>query len=613
MRRGYIHFILTAAAAVGSVIGSAAQHLDTTYYDFPLRDVAGYYSANFGEMRPNHFHSGTDIKTDGVEGKPVVAAADGYVSRIFFSPWGYGMALYIAHPNGTTTVYGHLSRFRKDIADYVWQQRHSQRKNRVDLYCKAGMFPVKRGEQIALSGNTGSSGGPHLHFEIRDSRTQKTLNVIQQGVLKPKDNIAPLMMKLHYVEVDTVRNTPLHSALRTYTLKKDPNSASGSAYALTQETPVRVGRRGYFIIEVSDRKNDCTNTYGVYRITERLDDRPIFEYRNDGFPFDFSRYCNSVSYYPIQRSSRNEAIRLTHLEGGTSYFYTVIENRALISAAEGEQHTVTIEAADDCGNVSTLTFPIEGKPDSECFVGHIDPESDIIRRGSDFTSRVDSIFSVTIPRGALYESIVSDIAREDVRPHADTTVKVLSPAYRVLDKRTPLHKSITVTFAAPVEKSLQAHTTMAAVAGDGSLSYVGGKYSEGHLTDLDSRHILSCGRRGAAYDKPGIQGWRGLQHAPHDIIPHSRQLLRNSDLYGLDRRPLGRRKLLSQACPRHNRYRRRGDHGRHDARRLLHADRQLRQPYRVERLHCKVRHTYIRHTCGIASPDAVPFILPSAR
>ena len=159
MRRGYIHFILTAAAAVGSVIGSAAQHLDTTYYDFPLRDVAGYYSANFGEMRPNHFHSGTDIKTDGVEGKPVVAAADGYVSRIFFSPCGYGMALYIAHPNGTTTVYGHLSRFRKDIADYVWQQRHSQRKNRVDLYCKAGMFPVKRGEQIALRQGGGAVGG----------------------------------------------------------------------------------------------------------------------------------------------------------------------------------------------------------------------------------------------------------------------------------------------------------------------------------------------------------------------------------------------------------------------------------------------------------------------
>ncbi|MCI5718426.1 MAG: M23 family metallopeptidase [Alistipes sp.] len=478
MRRGYIHLVLTAAAAVGITAGASAQRLDTAYYDFPLRDVAGYYSANFGEMRPNHFHSGTDIKTDGVEGKPVVAAADGYVSRIFMSPWGYGLALYVTHPNGTTTVYGHLSRFRKDIADYVWQQRHSQRKNRVDLYCKEGTFTVKRGEEIARSGDTGSSGGPHLHFEIRDARTQKTLNVIQQGILRPKDDIAPLMMKLHYVEVDTVRNIPVHSALRTYALQKGPDSI----YRPAQTSPLKVGRRGYFIVEVSDRKNDCANTYGVYRVTERLDERPIFEYRNDGFPFNFSRYCNSVSYYPIQRASRNEAIRLTHIEGGTSYFYTVVEDRGIVSAAEGESRNVVIEAADDCGNVSTLAFEIEGKPDSECFTGHIDPESDIIRRGSDFTARVDSIFSVTVPRGALYESVVSDIAREDdLRPHADTTVKVLSPAYRVLDRSIPLHKGITLTFTTPVDKALQRHTTMASVSSNGSLAYAGGSYADGSL------------------------------------------------------------------------------------------------------------------------------------
>lgn len=492
MRRKYFHFVLTAAAAVGFVVGSAAQRLDTAYYDFPLRDVAGYYSANFGEMRPNHFHSGTDIKTDGVEGKPVVAAADGYVSRIFMSPWGYGLALYVTHPNGTTTVYGHLSSFRKDIADYVWQQRHSQRKNRVDLYCKAGMFIVKRGQEIARSGDTGSSGGPHLHFEIRDSRTQKTLNVIQQRILKPKDDIAPLMMKLHYVEVDTVRSIPVHSALRTYALQKSPEAGEESVYTLTQAAPVKVGRRGYFIIEVSDRKNDCANTYGIYRVTERLDGRPIFEYRNDGFPFDFSRYCNSVSYYPIQRSSRNEAIRMTHLEGGTSYFYTVIEGRGLVSAAEGERRTVSVEAADDCGNVSTLSFEIEGKPESECFKGHIDPNSRIIRRGSDFTARVDSIFSVTLPRGSLYESVVSDIERADVRPHADTTVEVLSPAYRVLDKSIPLHKSISMTFTVPVDKALQRHAAMASVASDGSLSYVGGKYAEGSLTAQTSSSGTYC-------------------------------------------------------------------------------------------------------------------------
>ena len=121
---------------------SWAQTLNPDYYDFPLRDVAGYYSANFGEMRPNHFHSGTDFKTNGVEGKPVIAVADGYVSRILQSPTGYGLALYIEHPNGTTSVYGHLSSFRKDIADYVFAERHRLKQSRVDLYCKAGQFTV---------------------------------------------------------------------------------------------------------------------------------------------------------------------------------------------------------------------------------------------------------------------------------------------------------------------------------------------------------------------------------------------------------------------------------------------------------------------------------------
>ena len=162
MRRLFILTILLCCAHICS-----AQKLDPAYYDYPLRNVAGYYSANFGEMRPNHFHAGTDFKTDGVEGKPVVAVADGYVSRVSQSPTGYGLALYVTHPNGTTSVYGHLSRFRKDIADFVFSERHRLKQSRVDLYCQADQFPVKRGEEIARSGNTGSSQGPHLHFEVR--------------------------------------------------------------------------------------------------------------------------------------------------------------------------------------------------------------------------------------------------------------------------------------------------------------------------------------------------------------------------------------------------------------------------------------------------------------
>ena len=149
MRRSRIFPVI---AALSFVAQAAAQRLDPEYYEYPLRDVAGYYSANFGEMRPNHFHSGVDLKTDGVEGKAVVAAADGYVSRILQSPSGYGLALYIAHPNGTTTVYGHLSRFRKDIADFVFAERHRLRSSRVDIVCPPDKFRVVRGEEIARSG-----------------------------------------------------------------------------------------------------------------------------------------------------------------------------------------------------------------------------------------------------------------------------------------------------------------------------------------------------------------------------------------------------------------------------------------------------------------------------
>ncbi|MBO5984868.1 MAG: M23 family metallopeptidase, partial [Rikenellaceae bacterium] len=295
-------FILAIIATLH--LTSRAQTLNPDYYDFPLRDVAGYYSANFGEMRPNHFHSGTDFKTNGVEGKPVIAVADGYVSRILQSPTGYGLALYVEHPNGTTSVYGHLSSFRKDIADYVFAERHRLKQSRVDLYCKANQFTVKRGEEIARSGNTGSSQGPHLHFEIRDARTGKTFNIIKQGIVRPKDDISPYIMKVHYIEVDTIQGVPLHSRPKSYAVHK----ADNTTYRLAQQSPVKVGRNGYFVVETSDRKNDVANTYGVYNLVEKIDGKTIFEYRNDGFTFDLSRYCNAVSYYPIQRSSRNEAM-----------------------------------------------------------------------------------------------------------------------------------------------------------------------------------------------------------------------------------------------------------------------------------------------------------------
>ncbi len=461
-----------------TAFSAAAQSLNPDDYDFPLRDVAGYYSANFGEMRPNHFHSGTDFKTDGVEGKPVVAVADGYVSRILQSPSGYGLALYVVHPNGTTSVYGHLSRFRSDIAEYVKAERRRLKQSRVDLYCKVGQFTVKRGEEIARSGNTGSSQGPHLHFEIRDSRTGKTFNIIEQGIVKPKDTISPYIMKVHYIEVDSVGGVPLNSRPETYAVHK----ADDKTYRTAQKTPIKVGRNGYFVVETSDRKNDVANTYGVYNLVAKIDGKAVFEYRNDGFTFDLSRYCNAVSYYHIQRSSRNEAMRTAMLQGGTDYFYPTLVNRGVVTTSEGQIREVEFVVTDDCGNTSTLQFQIEGKPDAECFKGETPQGAHIVHYDRDFVGSVDDVVNVVIRKGSLYESIAMKMGRSDVVIKADSSVKVLSPAYAIHDENTPLHTAIGLVFKAEVEKALQPYTTLAMVRSDGRLSYVGGRYRSGNIS-----------------------------------------------------------------------------------------------------------------------------------
>lgn len=483
MRRLFILTILLCCAHICS-----AQKLDPAYYDYPLRNVAGYYSANFGEMRPNHFHAGTDFKTDGVEGKPVVAVADGYVSRVSQSPTGYGLALYVTHPNGTTSVYGHLSRFRKDIADFVFSERHRLKQSRVDLYCQADQFPVKRGEEIARSGNTGSSQGPHLHFEIRDAKTQKTLNIISQGIVTPKDDISPYIMKVHYVEVDTVRGVPCHSKLATYAVHK----ADANTYRTAQKSPIKVGRKGYFIVETSDRKNDVANTYGVYNMVTKLDGKAIFEYRNDGFPFDLSRYCNAVSHYPIQRRSRNEVMRAAMLQGGTKYFYPTLVNRGVVTTAEGEERKMEFVITDDCGNTSTLAFDIVGKSNDACFKGEVAEDAIIVEYNRDFAHKVDDVLSVVIAKGSLYESIALDIERSDVAIKADSTIKVLSPAYRIHDDNTPLQKSIGLVFTQDVEERLQPYTVMASVSSGGYLYYSGGRYRHNRLTARTSSFGTFC-------------------------------------------------------------------------------------------------------------------------
>ena len=250
MRRILILLISTAAC-----LGARGQHPAPEEYIYPIRDVEGLYSANFGEMRPGHFHAGIDIKTDGAEGKPLVAVADGYVSRVSLGAYGYGRAVYLTLHNGTTAVYGHLQRFRKDIEERVREERHARRSNSVNLWFGPDTWPVKQGDVVGYSGNSGSSMGPHLHYELRDTRTQRLYNVVSAGIIRPHDDLPPRIMRIHYIEVDTVQGVPVHSRPESYAVVR----SAGGNYRLTREEPVGAGRKGYFVVEASDRRNGVGN------------------------------------------------------------------------------------------------------------------------------------------------------------------------------------------------------------------------------------------------------------------------------------------------------------------------------------------------------------------
>ncbi len=460
-----------SAAFASPALGQALNPAD---YVYPVEDVARLYSANFGEMRPGHFHAGIDIKTDGVEGKPLVAVADGYVSRISIAPGGYGRAIYLTLNNGTTAVYGHLQHFRDDIEEYLRDERIRQRRNSLDLSFGPEQWPVKQGERIGWSGNSGSSFGPHLHFEIRDTPTQRVRNVVHEGVIRPTDNLPPRIMRIHYVEVDTLQGIPVHGPATSYGVVR---SADGR-YRLTREEPVEVGPCGYFIAEVTDRRNGVGNTFGVWRVAAEIDGEPYFEYRMDGFTFDLSRCCDAVSCYPMQCRSRNEVIRLAQMEGAPDCFYTVMRERGVVRAAEGERHRIRIEVEDDCGNRSQVEFAIRGtrsalQPESLVDTLCVPLRSD---RAS-FAACGDEAI-VRIPAGALFESQFARPQRREVSAEA-RGVMFLSPVYRLLTPETSLRTPAVVTIRARVPREHQLHAMLAVRSRNGGWSPVGGTYNNG--------------------------------------------------------------------------------------------------------------------------------------
>ena len=315
----------------------------------PLDIMPPALAGSFGEIRGNHFHSGIDFRTNQREGYPVYAVADGYISRLRVQNSGFGQALYLNHPNGYTTVYGHLQRFAPKIAAVLKNLEYEQKSFEIDEFPEATLIPVRKGEVIAWSGNRGSSGGPHLHFEIRDTKTEETINPQFFGINIP-DNIPPVIHSLYVYRLNgkTFNESTSKQAIGI-------TGASGKYKALA---PVSLTGEVGFGIVVTDRHNGLSGTNGVYSIQLELDGKMIYTSALERFSFENSKAINSHIDYPTYINTKRSIQKSFVDPGNPLKIYSGLVNGGKINFNDGASHQLRYIITDSKGNASILPFTV---------------------------------------------------------------------------------------------------------------------------------------------------------------------------------------------------------------------------------------------------------------
>jgi hypothetical protein len=390
-------------------------------------------SSNFGELRIDHFHSGVDIKTQGVTGKEVFATADGYVYRISVSPGGFGKALYVRHPSGYLTVYGHLDKFTPEIEDYVKARQYEKKSFLVTLFPIKEEFPVKQGELIAYSGNSGSSEGPHLHYEIRKSDGELPVNplLFEFGI---EDNIEPVIEKLVIYPINS------HSIINNENSIRKINVSGGHGhYYIPVETEIKIRGLAGFGIKSFDLLNDSYNKCAVYSIELTIDSITIFKYIMDSFSFNESRFINSHIDYETYMKEKIYIERTFVLPDDKLSVYKDITNRGVFNFNDDKTHSAKITVTDINNNKSSLSFNVKSqlsKPLKSSEPVNKNLKLMPFNRNNKFVS--DNI-SVSIPQGALYDTLYFAYSS------TAGTKEMLSDLHYVHNRFTPLHKAYTLS------------------------------------------------------------------------------------------------------------------------------------------------------------------------
>ena len=466
-----LSFLALAPVSVCAQTGTTSQD-ENVVFRYPL-DVPMSLSGNYGELRSNHFHSGIDFRVGGVVGAPIYAAAQGYISRISVSPTSYGNAIYITHPNGYVTVYGHMHCFADEIAEFVRQRQYEQESFRQDITLQPDQFPVKKGDYIGKAGNTGSSGGPHLHFEIRDENNQPT-NAFGRGYLTIKDNLPPIFNNILFYGFEHNDGVP-----QSYYIGMPKNGA------------IALPQHSYICIDAVDKQEGTNAKLAVNEYKVFLDGELLYHYTVGEVPISWGRDINSVIEFK-QKVVRGRTYIKSYVEPGSLLQDRIKHtNSGIISLQDTLKHKVKVVVKDIANNSATRTYTVK-RVDSL----YTNAVADTI--GGTFNAwflpgfHIKEGFNMYVPRGALYSStyINTDTLPTRVTPYA--------PVWSAGSNRIALRNAATVTIKCNLPDSLVSKAFVAYVYNGGRLGYAGGKYdsARGEI----SANVLSLGNFTVAVD-----------------------------------------------------------------------------------------------------------------
>ena len=456
----YIHHYIVGATIAATLISapvansqSAMKNADVPNLGLPL-DIPLLLSGNFGELRRNHFHSGLDFKTQGRTGLPVRSADDGWVSRIVASPWGFGRAVYVTHPaTGLTTVYGHLEAFSPTIDKRVRAEQYARESFSIDMEFPEGEIPVKRGEVIGRSGNAGSSGGPHLHMDVRDTRTGDALDPMVYYRQHIKDNVAP-----------EVRSIALY-----------PVVGEGEVSAPSTLLPAKIAQgftawgRVIPAIKAYDRMTGTTNIYGVKHLVLEVDGKEVYRRTIDRFTFATTRAVNTLTDY-AGVINNGSWMMWTYIPDAEPLDYMISTvDRGTVMIDEERDYKCRWILEDEHGNRKVQPFTIHGR---RADIAEAPRKGNLIDHRGRNTFNVDGA-TVTFPKGTFYNDCYISITSQP-------SEKYITPVYSVGREDVPVSGEFYVDIDVPSDIATD-KLCMVRINSKGNASRIDAKYSDGRM------------------------------------------------------------------------------------------------------------------------------------